>query len=265
MKRVATLGMYDFPWLREATDALWAELRERLRAAGMADVPDALDRTRSLREIWRDPALLLAQTCGYPLVTELSGLVQVVATPIYDFPGCEGVLHRSFVVVRGDEPARSLAAMRGRRCAINGRDSNTGMNLLRVLVAPLAGGRRFFSEVIETGAHLESLRAVREGRADVAAIDCVTFGLASRHQPALLVGIRVLTETTATPGLPFVTSITTPTTDLAALRYALAGTVGGPAGAAVGVLSIEILDVMSYASVVALEREALATEYGTLA
>ena len=265
MTRVASLGMYDFPWLVDATDALWAELRASLRAAGTADVPERLDRSRPVRAIWRDPELLLGQTCGYPLLTELADAVRLVATPAYGFPGCDGVLHRSFVVVRTDDPARSVAAMRGRRCAINGRDSNTGMNVLRALLAPLAGRRPFFTSVIETGAHLDSLRAVQAGRADLAAIDCVTYGLAARRQPALLHGVRILAETAATPGLPFVTAVGTSAADLAALRSALAEAAGGPAAAALGWSGIEIPDVADYASIAALEREATAAGYRVLA
>jgi ABC-type phosphate/phosphonate transport system substrate-binding protein len=265
MSRAASLGMYDFPWLQATTDALWADVRPALLAAGVAGVPDRLDRSRSLRAIWRDPTLLLAQTCGYPLLTELADAVQMVATPVYDFPGCDGVLHRSFVVVRADDPADSLEALRGRRCAINGRDSNTGMNLLRASVAPLAEGRPFFSGVVETGAHLDSLRAVREGRADLAAIDCVTYGLAARHQPALLQDTCILTETPATPCLPFVTSAATSAAEVAALRSALGAAVGRPTAAALGWAGMTILDLAAYAPVIALEREAEAAGYGLLA
>ncbi len=262
---VASLGMYDFPWLRAATDALWAELRARLRAAGVARAPDALDRSRDLRAIWRDPALLLAQTCGYPLMTELAGALQVVAAPIYDFPGCDGALHRSFVVVRANEPAELLAAMRGRRCAINGRDSNTGMNLLRALVAPLAAGRPFFAAVIETGAHLASLGAVRHGRADLAAVDCVTFGLAARHRPELLVGVRVLTQTAATPGLPLVTAGAASETDLATIRAAVIDIAATPAAAACGWRGAAVVDAALYRAVTALEQDARHAGYATLA
>lgn len=265
MTRVASLGMYDFPWLAEATDALWAELRDALRGAGLGGVPDALDRERPLRAIWRDPALLLGQTCGYPLMTELSDTLQVVATPVYDLPGCHGASHRSFVVVPADEPAELLGQMRGRRCAINGRDSNTGMNLLRALIAPLAGGRRFFAAVIETGAHLESLRAVREGRADLAAIDCVTHGLTALHRPELLAGTRVLTETRASPALPFVTATGAPPAEPAALRAALGQAVRRPAAALLRLADIAVLDRDAYAPVLALEQEALAAGYPVLA
>jgi ABC-type phosphate/phosphonate transport system substrate-binding protein len=164
MTRVASLGMYDYPWLAATNDALWATLRSELRATGVVDVPEVLDNQRPLRAIWRDPALLLAQACGYPLLTEFAGTLCFVATPVYVFPGCDGALHRSLVIVREDEPATSLPGFRGCRCAINGCDSNTGMNLLRALVAAHAGGRPFFADVLETGAHLESLRAVRRPR-----------------------------------------------------------------------------------------------------
>ena len=53
------------------------------------------------------------------------------------------------------------------------------MNLFRAAIAPLAGGRPFFSEVIVTGSHAASLEAVADGNAPgLAAIDCVTFGSA---------------------------------------------------------------------------------------
>ena len=265
MTRTASLGMYELPWLVEATDALWAELRSALRAAGVAGVPDALDRSRPLAAVWRDPALLLGQTCGYPLVTALTGAVQVVATPIYAFPGCAGPMHRSFVLVQADDPASALAAFRGRRCALNGRESNTGMNLLRALVAPLAQGRPFFASVIETGSHLGSIEALRAGRADVAAVDCVTYGLTERDRPALLRGLRVLAETAATPCLPFITSTGTSPADLSALRLALERAARGPAAAALGWSGVEALDGAAYGVISALGREAASAGYPDLA
>ena len=263
--RAASLGMYDFAWLEADTDALWTALARELRAEGVRGVPDALDHGRPLHTIWRDPGLLLAQTCGYPLLTELSGGVRLVATPHYAFPGCDRYWHRSFLVVRADDPARGLAALRGRRCAINGRDSNTGMNLLRASIAPLARGRRFFDEVIETGAHLESLRAVREGRADLAALDCVTHGLLSRRRTDLLAGSRVLGATPATPGLPFITSAQTTEADLAALRTALMSRALQPALARLGVVGMTVLGLGQYRPVTALAEQAGECGYAALA
>jgi len=267
--RVASLGMYDFPWLEAANDVLWAALAGRLRARGLAGAPERLDRRRGLREVWADPGLLLAHTCGYPLVTELAGKVAYVATPRHLARGCEGAEHRSLVVVAEASPARGLGDLRGARAAVNGLDSNSGMNLLRALAAPLAREGRFFGEVLVTGAHLASLAAVADGRADVAAVDCVTHALAARHRPGLLAGTRVLAETAATPALPLVTRRDAPPGELAALRGALAEVAADPALAAARaellLEGFEVLPEGAYGRVATLEREAAEAGYPRLA
>ena len=70
-----------------------------------------------------------------------------------------------------------------RRPALNAHDSNTGMNLFRAAIAPIAGGAPFFRAVVVTGSHEASVAAVAEGRADLAAIDCVSFALLGTRPP----------------------------------------------------------------------------------
>ena len=258
MSTVASLGMYDFPWLHAENDALWAVLRRRLGS----QAPVALDRARELRTIWRDPDLLLGQTCGYPLMTELARTVRVVGTPVYGFAGCDGPRHRSFIVVRADDPATDLADLRGRTAAINGWDSNSGMNLLRAAVAPLATGGCFFSEVIVTGAHLQSLAAVRGRAADAASIDCVTYGLAARYCPDLLAGTRVIAPTQAILGLPLITAKGTSDVLLDALRDGFDRILPW---AGLGILSLARTSVLDYAPILALERQAVGLGYPRLA
>ncbi len=204
-ERVAALPMYDLPELHEANDALWAGLRVRLSAHGVS-APEALDRTLPLDALWRHPGLLLAQTCGYPLGKTLYDKVRLIGTPRYIAQGCEGPFHRSVVVVRANDKAESLLELKGRHCAVNALDSNTGMNLLRAEIAPLARGKPFFASVSVTGAHLASARAVAEGEADLAAIDCVTWAHLRRHRPAVTGQLRVLAWTARTPGLPLISA-----------------------------------------------------------
>lgn len=266
--RVASLGMYDLPWVRDANDALWAAIAWRLRRRGLVDVPERLERERPLRAIWADSRLLLAQTCGYPLVTELAGRVSLVATPCYAAPGCEGPEHCSLVVVRQSAAAVSLVNLRGSRLALNGCDSNTGMNLLRALVAPLAAGGRFFGGVVETGAHLASLAAVAAGEADVAAIDCVTHALVARHAPGLLAGTRVLTRTAGTPGLPLVTRAGAAVAEVESLREVLAEVAADPTLASTRerllLEGFAVLPLEAYGAVAALERAAVDAGYPVL-
>ncbi len=217
---VAALPMYDPPELAQANDALWAAISQRLQARGV-EAPARLTRDRPLDDLWQDPRLLIAQTCGYPLATRLAGRVRLVATPSYQAEGCSGPFHRSAVIVRRDDRAAGLADLFDRRCVINSPDSNTGMNLLRGAVAPLARHGRFFGAVSVSGAHTASAEAVAAGEADVAAIDAVTWDQLRRFKPRLTDRLRVLTWTAASPGLPLITAKATSWATLRALRRAL--------------------------------------------
>jgi ABC-type phosphate/phosphonate transport system substrate-binding protein len=266
---IASLGMYDPRWLHHANDTLWRAIAARLRAQGLTNVPDALTRNRPLDAIWTAPDLLLAQTCGYPLTTRLGEAVALVATPLYDAPGCEGAWHRSALIVRHDDPAPDLAALAGRCVAINARDSNTGMNLLRASVAPLARSGRFFAAVVETGAHLRSLCAVIAGHADVAAIDAVTLALLRDRYRSLDRRVRVIGWTAASPGLPLMTSARQPEATIAALRAALTDVIADPAVAApcaaLRLVGMTVLPRSAYDMVPALERQARDAGYPELA
>lgn len=263
----AALPMYDFPHLRDAHAALWTAIAGRLRAQGVA-APAELNWKPPPESGWTDPRLLVGQTCGYPLIKRLGGAVQVLATPRYAAPGCEGAFHRSAIVVAADSPWRRLEDLRGSRCALNAPDSNSGMNLLRDTVADVAGGRPFFAEVIETGAHRLSLAAVTSGRADVAAIDGVTFELLRGRDGAGSRALRVLGWTRSSPGLPWITSAATDAATTAVLRQALLEAGSDPATAeARRVLLIdgfEVLPAKAYGRVAELEQDAVRKGYPAL-
>ena len=90
--------------------------------------PAALDRRADYASVWREPGLVLSQTCGYPYATALRGRVQLVATPAYRAAGCDGARYCSMLLVRADDPAQALADLRGRRVAFNATDSQSGHN-----------------------------------------------------------------------------------------------------------------------------------------
>jgi ABC-type phosphate/phosphonate transport system substrate-binding protein len=227
--KIAALPMYDFPELRADTDALWERLAKSLRAAGIDGVPAALSRDRDHIETWRDPDLLLAQACEYPLAAGLAGAMQLVATPVYTAEGCSGPLYRSAIVVWRYEPARTLADMRGRRCVVNELSSNSGMNLLRAAIAPLVGNGGFFETVTVSGSHRQSLEMIAGGEADVAAVDCVSWAYLQRIAPQLTDALRVLAWTDASPSLPLITAAGTDSLTVQALRLALAEAMNDPA------------------------------------
>ena len=132
---IAALPMYDWPEIRAETDALWAALRDRLRAAGV-EAPETLARRNAdlpavpggIRDasgaiiaadpatlppdeldfavLWRHPRLLLGQTCWGPMETGLAPFVEVLGQPSYDgIPGGAGPDYSSAIVVRRESGA----------------------------------------------------------------------------------------------------------------------------------------------------------------
>jgi ABC-type phosphate/phosphonate transport system substrate-binding protein len=189
-----------------------------------------------------------------------------VATPCYRAEGCEGAWHRSALVVRRDDPAETLADLAGRRAAMNARDSNTGMNLLRAAVAPLARDGRFFGSVVETGAHARSVLAVIAGRADIAAVDAVTLALLRDRYPGIDRRLRVLGWTAQSPGLPLITAQPALVEPLRrALGAVMADPALAPVRAALRLEGIALVDRSAYAAVPALEQAARDAGYPELA
>jgi ABC-type phosphate/phosphonate transport system substrate-binding protein len=222
VKRIAALPMYDFPALQDANDALWAALGRQLIKAGVLDTPRRLTRYLAHFEVWIHPLLLFGQACEYPLAESLAGSVRLIATPRYTAPGCEGARYRSAIVVRRKDSAEHLRDLRNRRCAINEASSNSGMNLLRASIAPLADGESFFEAILFSGSHLRSAEMVTDGEADVAAVDCVSLAHFQRHYPSAVAGLRILDWTASSPSLPFIAAAATNDTLLAILRSSLA-------------------------------------------
>lgn len=265
---IAALPMYDFPPLRAAHDAFWQALALELERAGLPAVPEHLTRGLEPADTWRDPRLLLGQACEYPLARTYGRFVRLVATPRYRAPGCEAGRYRSAIIVRAEDEAGSLEALRGRRCAVNEANSNSGMNLLRAAIAPLANGAPFFASVELSGAHLKSLALVACGRADVAAIDAVSLAHIATLDPELAARVRILAWSEATPCLPYVTAASTDAATVRALRAALETVCTSRAlGAVLERLLIEGVDCdpdPTYAAVLALEQRAQALGYPVL-
>ena len=252
-----------------AVEVFWQGLRSHMIAAGVESVPDSLEWPQEFYEHWLSPTLLLSQTCGYPLTTGLAGRVNYLCTPRFRAAGCEGASYSSAVVIREDDPALSIVDCAGRRVAFNSSDSQSGYNALRALVAPHAKNGRFFSDSIETGAHRLSLRAIKAGQADVAAIDAITFALLSKGKPEEVEGLRILGYTDKAPGLPLITSLRTPPSDVARLRRALDEACADPelaqCCAALLLEGFELLPPAAYDAIGAMRNRAIGLAYPELA
>ncbi|MFQ5785560.1 MAG: phosphate/phosphite/phosphonate ABC transporter substrate-binding protein [Alphaproteobacteria bacterium] len=265
---VASLPMYDLPEVRGALDELWTAIAGNLRQAGVDGVPEELVHDRPLAKLWSDPELLLSQACGFDLVKSYTRKLRPVATPRYSAPGCNACRYTSAVIVSENSTATALEDLRGAVCAVNGPESHSGMNAFRALVAPLVHNGRFFSRVIETGAHSDSVALVASGDAGVAAIDCVSYALLVRYRPAAVAGTRVLCHTEPAPAIPYVTQADADEELVARLQTALAAAFADPGLAAAReslfLAGIEVLPHAAYYDLVDFEKRAVAYGYPKL-
>ena len=265
---IAALPMYDFPTTAGALDAVWSSMAAHVRAAGFA-APERLTRDLSPDETWRHPKLMFGQTCGYPLMTALREQVAVLAAPAYAFDGCEGFSHCSFIVARADDARENLADFRGARALVNAFDSDTGMNLFRAAVAPLAEGRAFFASVAVTGAHRASLERIARGEGDLAAIDCVSFALIAAQDGGLAAQVKAIARTRPSPNLPFIMAGDAPAGLGAAIGAALRAAMDAPdladARAVLGWGGLRAAAFADYEAVLEHERLAHALGYRSLA
>lgn len=227
---IAALPMYDWPEVRAETDAQWARLRDVLRSAGV-DAPESLTRQNTpsgeldLAALWRNPGLLLAQTCWGPMKMGLSDHVEVVGQPDYsDCEGGEGEFYSSALVMRrgdgpgsgtpdGDVPAPAdgravlpIDLLRGSRFAFNGADSMSGILALTRDLEVVGESLALFSGRVETGGHRASAQVVADKRADVAAIDCRSWQLVRRFDADVAALLRVVGWSARRKGLPFITA-----------------------------------------------------------
>jgi ABC-type phosphate/phosphonate transport system substrate-binding protein len=212
--------MYDFGAAMAANDRLWVLVRDCLRAEGVA-APQALTRGEAAYwPAWEAPDLLLSQTCGYPFRARLYDRVSYVGTPDYGVEGCPPGYYRSVFVVRADDPRQSLADFDGAPFAYNEALSQSGWAAPQTHAARL--GIRL-PPAVQTGGHQLSAAAVAEGRADIAALDAVTYALLLDNDPGIA-RLRVVGATDPTPGLPFITAAGGPVESLfQALEQAITG------------------------------------------
>ena len=211
-KRFIACGMYAFnDELRHAWQTLFNEFRL------LIDEGDQLDEHlifETGESVLRDPRLFMGHTCGYPLMNHLQDAVTPFCVPVFNVSGVDGNLYSSRLIVAADSGIGSLAECGGRIAAVNNSDSNSGMNVLRHAVAKLNPATPHFASVINSGGHLQSLTAVAEKRADVAAIDCVSYQFIEDRWPELTARVRSIGDTIKTCGLPFVLpNGNVPTTD----------------------------------------------------
>ncbi|OED42140.1 hypothetical protein AB833_07485 [Chromatiales bacterium (ex Bugula neritina AB1)] len=200
---IANLMMYARPELAEAHTNYWAGIRHHLAEAGI-DSPATLSQDAEEFSVWRDPYLVLSQTCGMPYRKFLHDSVKLIGTPDYALEGCQPGYYRSAIIVHADDQRTDIASFKHDVFGYNQTISQSGYAAMH---EHLKAHNFWFENKQQTHSHLQSARAVAEKRVGIAALDAVTWRLIQQHDP-YSASLRVLDWTDPTPGLPYITSKT---------------------------------------------------------
>jgi ABC-type phosphate/phosphonate transport system substrate-binding protein len=194
---IASLPMYDWPEVQAETDVLWESLRDHLLGAGI-DAPATLARGGDPWTHWLNPSLALSQTCGLPFSAKLTGKTVLLGAPDYDLAESPKGTYRSVVIARTE--GAEVMDLRGAKFAYNMRESQSGWAALDKVLSI----EEHFGELVQSGAHRNSIISVAEGHSDCASIDAVSWALAQKVEPAAA-QVHAIAVTPPTPGLPFIT------------------------------------------------------------
>jgi ABC-type phosphate/phosphonate transport system substrate-binding protein len=212
-----SFGMYPFEPLRPAWEQLWAGVHERAPWT-----PADLTWDGTVQEHWADPECVVAHACGWPIATTLHAIFDVVGAFTLALPEAVGHRYRSVFVAARRDPLGAFVTGET-ALAANSDDSLSGWVSLRA--ATVGTGQPWPGPIHWTGAHLDSVRAVHDGAADLASIDELTWAHIRRLYPDLAAGLHVVGRGPLIPSPAIVTS----TGRVEDLRDAFSSTMADPA------------------------------------
>ena len=208
---VAELGFYPFVDVRWAFDELWSAIISRAEW-----LPARLQWSGNPQELWLSDDLALSQTCGWPLITRLTDKVRVVGAFRHTTPESAAHHYRSVILGRTDGTPFDF---QGSIAAVNNFESLSGWISLKAAIhGPQETWR---GEIRITGSHLESVRMLHHGEADVTSIDSVTLAHLKRTSPNLISSLFTICNGPIVPCLPLITHRSINDTQLDELRNAL--------------------------------------------
>jgi phosphonate transport system substrate-binding protein len=137
-----------------------------------------------------------------PPPVELLGVL-----PVFDDERNQGKpVYFCDVVVRNDAPIQAFSGLEGGTWAYNDACSLSGYYSLLDKLAESSADESFFDNIFCSGSHLNSIKAVLNGRADAAAIDSNVLRIRFREAPALREELRVVESWGPYPIQPVVVS-----------------------------------------------------------
>jgi phosphonate transport system substrate-binding protein len=133
----------------------------------------------TIDEMLKTGAVDVAFVCGLPYVLDQERpqpATELLVAPVMSAPRYQGKpKYYSDLIVRADSPVKTVQDLRGGRFVYNDELSNSGFNMPRFRLLELKETKGFFSQVLRSGSHEESIRMVAEGAADASYVDSLVL------------------------------------------------------------------------------------------
>ena len=206
---IATLSMYDWPETRPYLERFWELILTELGKTGIPS-PLFLQKADEQMPLWTSPDLVIGQTCGWPFANHLMEITVPFARFDFGLEGCPPGTYQSLYIGQDKNDAQYLenfdALASCPSVAINGEDSQSGFHVFSEISNKPGADTLNPGQRVLTGAHRNSIRAVAEGNARIAAIDAVAFALAKKYDPQIVDAVQIIGRSEPKPGLPLITS-----------------------------------------------------------
>lgn len=198
---IASLPMYQRPQLIDAHNKFWNLIRNNLSDAGIK-TPAELSQDADEMAVWRDPELVLSQTCGMPYRTYLYDKVTLIGTPDFGVDDCLPGHYRSSFIVNKKDTRTMLSDYKGAIFAYNDKISQSGY---AAAYFETMKHNFFFKNTVCSGGHLNSAAMVASKKAEIACIDPVSLAFMKEYED-FYDDLRIIKKTDPTPSLPYITT-----------------------------------------------------------
>jgi len=174
-----------------------------------------------VNEMLRNGAVQFALVCtGAFIVGDADFGLDIVVVPRY----LGKMEYYSLIIVGKDSPIRDITDLEGKRIALSDPLSNSGYFYPMFLIRGMGKDpNRFFNRMLFTYSHDNSMRAVLEGIADVAAVDSLIFDYEIARDERLGSALRVIHRSPPFGINPIVASRRTPRSLVENVRRILLG------------------------------------------
>jgi len=110
-------------------------------------------------------------------------------------------IYYSYIIVHKDSQFKSFSDLKGATFVYNDEISNSGYNMPRAHLINMGETSGFFSKVVRSGSHEESIRMVAAGEADVSAVDSLVYDYDLEKKPENVRKLKIL-KTLDPAGIP---------------------------------------------------------------